>query len=329
MSVAKLAIESIHVNKSLCGLGYQEKEIIDSFNAWVFGSPVIEVLLIHHLVEVKHGHEWKMATVINYSVQLDKHFILYDNGIYDLVGLQRDCVGSAWRLTDYREISKKHYNTWEDSQLVKISGEKIAPSGLISAIQTSGGILEAGTDIWWDSALTYLGLDHQTDRNEFVKAFRIYFDKDKFVIPNQDELSSYEFDSPANVTNETGQILFGIGNAEFITKWQTYFLQTYYKLQKKLHTSACFSEGKCTELSGRVFYPTKREQAKAVADAKEDCEKLWNLIFGYSSENANEKKSTSSMNCEDEAAFQDCLDHIINLKREAPLAGSNISTFSG
>ena len=194
-------------------------------------------------MEVKHGQEWKVATVINYSVQLDKHFILYDNGIYDLVDLQRDCADSKWRLRDYRERPVKRCNTWDDSQLVKISGEKIAPSSLISAIQISGGILEANTDIWWEDTLAHLGLDYQTDRNEFVTAFRIYFDKDQFVIPNQDELSSYEFDSPLNFTNETEETegtLVGIGSAVFITKWRL-TLQTYQKLQK-LHLSAYLSK---------------------------------------------------------------------------------------
>ena len=95
MSSAKSYIKQIDTNQSICDETLKrQKNGIDNFNAWVFGSPIIEVLLIHHLVEIKHGKEWKIATVINYNVQLDKHFILYDNGIYDLVHLQRDCVGS-------------------------------------------------------------------------------------------------------------------------------------------------------------------------------------------------------------------------------------------
>ena len=111
MSVAKSVLMQINTKQNIRdkAVNYQRKGI-DNFNAWVFGSPIIEVLLIHHLVEIKHGKEWKIATVINYNVQLDKHFILYDNGIYDLVHLQRDCVGSKWRLTDYRERSGKPCN---------------------------------------------------------------------------------------------------------------------------------------------------------------------------------------------------------------------------
>ena len=110
MSVAKSVLMQINTKQNIRdkAVNYQRKGI-DNFNAWVFGSPIIEVLLIHHLVEVKHGQEWKVATVINYSVQLDKHFILYDNGIYDLVDLQRDCADSKWRLRDYRERPVKHF----------------------------------------------------------------------------------------------------------------------------------------------------------------------------------------------------------------------------
>jgi hypothetical protein len=315
MSVAKSVLMQINTKQNIHdkAVNYQRKGI-DNFNAWVFGSPIIEVLLIHHLVEVKHGQEWKVATVINYSVQLDKHFILYDNGIYDLVDLQRDCADSKWRLRDYRERPVKRCNTWDDSQLVKISGEKIAPSNLISAIQTSGGILEAGTDIWWETALDYLGLDYQTDRSEFVAAFHIYFDKDQFVIPpNQDELSLYEFDLPVNFTKqteETTETLVGIGNAVFITRWQTYFLQTYQNIQK-LHTSTCLSEDKYTELGVLVFHPTKREQAVALANARKDCDKLWNLIFGCNDDIINEKKNILSVKVEDEVIMKDCLYHII------------------
>ena len=60
-----------------------------------------------------------------------------------------------------------------------------------------------------------------------------------------------------------------------------------------------------------VFHPTKREQAVALANARKDCDKLWNLIFGCNVDIINEKKNILSVKVEDEVIMKDCLYHII------------------
>ena len=55
-----------------------------------------------------------------------------------------------------------------------------------------------------------------------------------------------------------------------------------------------FEEDKYTELGVLVFHPTKREQAVALANARKDCDKLWNLIFGCNVDIINEKKNILS-----------------------------------